>query len=80
MSYSEPSFVDMFRASPGRTFVLSVVPLFVAALLGVNVVVHGSHAQYVAVFVAAMVGYSAVVTRQHLASFRTRALEDRWTE
>ena len=70
----------MFRASPGRTLVLSVVPLFVAALLGVNVLAHGYHVHYVAVFAIAMVAYSAVVTRQHLASFRTHAVEDRWME
>lgn len=80
MTHSEPTFVDMFVASPARTVVLSVVPVLVAVLLGANVFVHGLPTQYAAGFVFVILACSAAVTRQHLAAFRTHSLEDRWLE
>lgn len=72
--------MDMFRALPIRSLVLSVIPAFVALLQGVNVAVNGLPLRYGVPFALTMLACSAAVTRQHLASFRTRTLEDRWMD
>lgn len=68
----------MFRALPVRSFVLSVLPVVAAALQAVNVAVNGLPVEYGATFAAGMVACSVAATRQHLASFRTRTLEENW--
>jgi len=68
----------MFRAFPRRTLVLSVVPVLVAVLQSVNVVVHDLPVLYGSGFALVLVTCSVVVTRQQLAAFRTRTLEDNW--
>ncbi|WP_232686573.1 hypothetical protein [Halobacterium zhouii] len=77
---ADPSVVDMFRALPVRSLVLSVIPAFIALLQGVNVAVNGLPLQYGAPFALMMLTCSAAATRQNLASFRTRTLEDRWMD
>ncbi len=70
----------MFRAFPQRTLVLSVVPVLVAVLQSVNVVVHDLPVLYGSGFAVVLLGCSAVLTRQQLAAFRTRTLEDEWLD
>lgn len=68
----------MFRAFPGRTVAVAVLPVLVAAMLGANALVHSLSPGYAAGFALVMLACSAGVTRQHLAAFRTRRLEDAW--
>jgi len=71
----DPSFAEMFRASPSRTLVVSVVPVLVAVLQAMNVVVNDLPLVYGSSFALVMLAASVVVTRQQLATFRRRTLE-----
>lgn len=79
MTQSDPSLVEMCRAFPARTFAVAVVPLLVAAMLGANALVYDLSPEYAAGFAFVLLAFSTGVTRQHLAAFRTRCLEERWS-
>jgi|GEM_PF-3330131 len=75
-----PGFGDLFAAFPLRTLLLSVTPLVLALVQGVNGVLYGGNLVLVAGFAAVMVAFSVGTTRHQLSAFRVRALEDRFLD
>lgn len=75
MSTDLPTLLDLFRAYPVRSAVLSVAPVVVATAQGVNAVVHGLRSPLVVVFVLGLLAFAFGATTHHLAAFRTESLE-----
>lgn len=71
---------ELFAAFPVRTSLLSVAPLVLAFVQGVNGVVYDVNPVFVAAFAAVMVAFSVGSTRHQLSAFRVRALEERFLD
>ncbi|MFB6109086.1 MAG: hypothetical protein ABEJ82_09670 [Haloplanus sp.] len=75
MTVDPATLVALFRAYPGRSAVLSVMPVVLAGAQSVNAVVHEVTSPFVVAFVVGMLAFAAGATSHSLASFRTEALE-----
>ena len=80
MSPVHVTLLAMFRAHPGRSAMLSVLPVALAGAQGLNALVHGLASPFVGLFVLGMVGFAVGATRHSLASFELESLEAELSE
>ncbi|MFB6189538.1 MAG: hypothetical protein ABEI57_06610 [Halapricum sp.] len=80
MSTDPVTLRDLFRAYPGRSMALSVLPVVLAGAQSVNALVHDVSSPIVAAFIVALLAFAVGATRHSLASFRTESLESQFFE
>ena len=72
------TLMELFRASPTRSFLYTLGPLLIAAAQLANSYVNDLALLYPAAFGAVMIVFSILITRYHMLELHTVRLEKTW--